>query len=453
MIARFPPTAAAGERGGVATGWFTDAALLVAAKLALGFWVLHQGFSHISDDDYARTVIAEQFARAPRLDPSGTSWLPLPFWLEGTAMILLGRSLSVARGVALAVGAASVAAPYLAMRSARVRRGAAIIATAAALGLPWNAWLGVATVPEGWAGALTAAGAIAMATQRAQPWAGAALLGAALCRYEAWPACAIMAALCSWQALDAARARRSVWHHARCALLATAGPISWMAWNEYAHGSALHFLSRVSAFRRAIGAADVSLLDKLLGYPRALAEETPEVLLLGGIGIAGLVAWPTLRDRWSWAMAAVVATDIFLVAGDLGDGAPTHHAARALAGTWWILVGMGVDAIFTSSDRAAVHGPVRAAIAITAAALAGTWCAFLPARWSDSPGRGRSERRDAQALRGLELRERGVSNAEITPCSFEHFALIAAWGEPERAVVLSRTGSAPTEDCPRVEER
>lgn len=75
-----------------------DAAVLVAVKLALGALVLAMGFTHVSDDDYARTVIAEQFAHAPRLDPSGTSWLPLPFWLAGLAMAACGRTLATARG-------------------------------------------------------------------------------------------------------------------------------------------------------------------------------------------------------------------------------------------------------------------------------------------------------------------------------------------------------------------
>ena len=78
-----------------------DALVLMVAKLALGAWVLRQGFTHVSDDDYARTVIAEQFAHAPRLDPSATSWLPLPFWLEGSAMGVGGRTLEVARAVAV----------------------------------------------------------------------------------------------------------------------------------------------------------------------------------------------------------------------------------------------------------------------------------------------------------------------------------------------------------------
>ena len=55
-----------------------DALVLAALKLVLGAWVLHLGFTHVSDDDYARTVIAEQFAQAPKLDPSGTSAGHLP---------------------------------------------------------------------------------------------------------------------------------------------------------------------------------------------------------------------------------------------------------------------------------------------------------------------------------------------------------------------------------------
>ena len=49
---------------------------------------LRDGFPiAVSDDDYARVVIAEQWAHAPKLDPSGTSWLPLPLWLNGSAML------------------------------------------------------------------------------------------------------------------------------------------------------------------------------------------------------------------------------------------------------------------------------------------------------------------------------------------------------------------------------
>jgi hypothetical protein len=420
---------------------------LCALKAAVDLWVLAHGFTHISDDDYARTVIAEQFADAPRLDPSGTSWLPLPFWLEGGAMWMAGRSLGVARLVAMALGVASVAAPYGAMRLTGCSRPTAAVATLAAMVLPWNAWLGVATVPEAWTGALVAAAAVAMGSDRAAPWAVAALVAASLARYEAWPACALAASHHAWRAARGVGARREILY----ALAAAAGPLAWMAWNAHAHGSAVHFLARISAFRQAVGAADIPLRDKLLGYPRSFVFDTPEVVLLGLIGSAGMVASPMLRARWKWAAAVAVATVAFLVLGDVRDGAPTHHPARALVAIWWIAMGMGVDAIVVLAH--ALTPPRRFAASAAAGAVAIAWCAWLPLRWDDSPGRGSYDRRDAQIARGLDMGARKVAHASITPCSFEHFALLAAWGEPERAEVGKRTGEPPTEECPRVMER
>ncbi len=431
--------------------------------------MLHAGFSHVSDDDYARTLISEQFAHAPRFDPSGTSWLPLPFWIEGTAMALLGRTLASARTVACFLGAMSVAAPYVAMRVARLPRLAALTATALAMAVPWNAWLGVATVPDGWTGALVGAAIIAMAAGAktdgpgergwSRPVAAVALLAASLSRYEAWPVCGVFAAWCGIRAIGRPSGvdDRAMGHQARrqdvtCAFVAIAGPLLWMAWNSHAHGSAFHFVARVTAFRRAIGAADVSMAEKVLGYPRALVEQTPEAAALGLCGAMGLVANASLRRRWGWAAGAASALMAFLIAGDLGDGAPTHHPARALGSLWWVLVAMGASAV--AAGWHAVRGQRARIVATTgaAAALLG-WCATLPPRWRDAPGNGELERRDVQIARGLDLRARGVPAADVTPCAFEHFALLAAWGEPERARMARRTGAEVTNLCPLVVER
>jgi hypothetical protein len=118
-----------------------------------------------------------------------------------------------------------------------------------------------------------------------------------------------------------------------------------MAWNAHAHGSPTHFLARVSAFRRSIGAAELPLYSKVLGYPYALATETPEAALLGAFGIAGLVVSRSFRSRWRWPAAATTAVLVFLIAGDLGDGAPTHHPERALCILWWVLIACGADAL------------------------------------------------------------------------------------------------------------
>src|SRR5690348_440120 len=94
-----------------------DAAAIALLKIALSLVVLRLGFSHVSDDDYARTVISERFAHAPTLDPSGTSWLPFPFWMTGAAMTLFGRTLEVARAVHIAASALASAFAYLALRT------------------------------------------------------------------------------------------------------------------------------------------------------------------------------------------------------------------------------------------------------------------------------------------------------------------------------------------------
>jgi len=447
----------AGRRSGL-TPDFALVGLLVALKLAVDACVLRAGFSHVSDDDYARTVIAQQFAHSPRLDPSGTSWLPLPFWIAGAWMRLFGRSLGTSRAIAVVLGALGVAAPYGAMRAVRVPRAAAAGATGIAMALPWSAWLGVATVPDGWVAALVAAGAIAMIDDRARPWAAASLLVASLSRYEAWPACAVFAIYCGVQIARGSKARptggatgvpraRMARREALCAIVAVLGPALWMAWNAHAHGSPLHFLARVSAFRRAIGAADVPWIDKLLDYPRALWGETPEAAALGSCGVAGLLLCRELRLRWRWACGSALAILAFLVAGDLGDGAPTHHPARALGPVWWILVGVGIDSLRVAMGATRLTPRAKG---IAALAVAAAWLASLPPRWAAAPGQGDLDRRDAQIARGLDLRARGTESAEITPCQFEHFALLAAWGQPERARVRARTQAPLTLDCPLV---
>lgn len=423
-----------------------DVVALVAAKLALGAWVLHLGFSHVSDDDYARIVIAEQFAYAPHLDPSATSWLPVPFWINGAAMMVLGRSLGVARGVAVTLGALSVAAPYAAMRSIGIRRWAAVAATTIAMALPWSAWLGVATVPEAWTGALAGAAMIAMVEPRARGWAAAALLAASLSRYETWPASAVLASLCGAATFRGRQPRRNM----VIALVAVAGPMLWMLWNAHAHGSPVHFLARVSAFRRATGAAELPLRDKLLAYPIALAAETQVAAMLGAVGVVGLCASGTLRQRWLVAACCVGATMAFLILGDVRDGAPTHHPERALSPLWWVLVAMGVDTIDNALCLSR-GGRSRVCVGLLAAGALG-WLVYLPSRLSRPPGETEAERRDAPIARGLDMRRRDTASADITPCSFEHFALVAAWGRPEAARILPSLRRPPTPECPLVEE-
>ncbi|HWL85255.1 MAG TPA: hypothetical protein VNO21_05610, partial [Polyangiaceae bacterium] len=214
------------------------------------------GLQHISDDDFARAVIAEQFAHAPRLDPSGTSWLPFPFWVTGGAMMVFGRWLAVARAVAFGLNGAGAALVLAALRRAGVDRVTALAGAVLAMATPWNACLGAAAVPEGFTGAFVAAATIAAGSGRGstRAWMNVALLCASLSRYEVWPACLLVTV---WELarLRAMRVKASAseewvpWKAIVVALIPMLGPAAWMAWNLHAHGSATHFLARVAAYR------------------------------------------------------------------------------------------------------------------------------------------------------------------------------------------------------------
>jgi hypothetical protein len=419
-------------------GRTVDVALLCVAKAVVTACVVALGFTHVSDDDYARVVIAETFAHAPRLDPTGTSWLPFPFWLYGGAMLAFGRSLGVATALAGVLGVATTPAPYLAARAAGVERTTALVGTLLATTLPWSAWTGAAPIPEMPTAALIAAAALLCACPRV-PWAAAVCaLAAALSRYEAWPVCAVVACAAM------ARGRRF-----QVAALAALGPLAWMAWNAYAHHDALHFVARVSAYRQSLGAASIPLADKLLGNPVALVRGAPFAAVLAAVGAAAAVASREQRARWAWPLACAAATVAFLVYGDLRDGAPTHHPDRALLGVWWILVLFGADGArlaVMGAWRRVPRGLVVGGTAAAAAAMLG----FSVGGWPGYPGRVGDEARAAQVARGYLLRTRGAQHLAVTPCAYEHFAVLAAFGAPERATVAPATHAPVTPLCPGV---
>jgi 4-amino-4-deoxy-L-arabinose transferase-like glycosyltransferase len=430
---------------------------LVLAKAAMGLAVLASGFTHVSDDDYARVVIAQGFAIAPRLDPSGTSWLPLPFWLAGSAMMVTGRSLLAARLVAAILGALSPLPALFALRRNGVSTVAVLGGLALAFASPWIAWSGVATIPDGWTAALVAAAAFALMGEQTLRLAAVCSAAAALSRYDAWPVCAVVglrAGLVVGRA-PTSPARKEA---ALSCLLAVTAPLLWMAWNRHSHGDALHFLARVASFRRHLGAADAPLGTKLAEYPRALWGDAPEALLLGLVGVVALVALPLavrarLRGRWRWPLVVAAAVVAFLVAGDVRDGAPTHHPVRPLLGVVVILVVWGVDALveLAGSLPAARRRIANGALGLVATVIV----AHDLYGYRQPPGTGDADR-SAQIERGHVLQQTvGPSDVlQVSPCAYEHFALLASFGAPEQAVIepgrTAGVGTGDNEECPRV---
>jgi hypothetical protein len=425
--------------------------LVVLAYAAACGLVLALGFDHVSDDDYARVTIAEAFAHHPRLDPSGTSWLPVPFWTLGAIMAVFGRSLAVARGASIAIASLAALLPYLALRSAGSTRPRALAGVAFAMLSPWSVWLGAATVPESFTASATAAAAIALGAaggrERARVGFALALLAACLSRYEPWPVAAVLALVLAARAWKD-RSATSI----ASALLVALGPILWMAWNLHAHGDALHFFARVSRFKQALGEGSTSTLSALLLYPRLLFTTRPDVVAGFTCAVVAARAFLTsaeARARWGVPLACAVAQIVFLACGNARDGAPAHHAERALLGTTFILAMCAADLLVQALPTA--HSRARSATVGIAVLLFTAWAITTVRALGDVPGSSAYDARGPQIERGRALRSE--SALVITPCAYEHFALIAAYGAPEQVETRPSTGLEVLATCPLVETR
>jgi hypothetical protein len=405
-----------------------EAVALALGKAALGGLVLATGFHAISDDDFARVVIAQRFAETPALDPSGTSWLPLPFWIYGAALALFGSTLAVARAVAVALGVAAVLVLLLAARVAGLGRRAALLGAALAGLFPYSAYLGVATVPEAPTSALTVFGAATLAAAPERRWLGALAIGLATAsRYEPWAAAGAFAAISAWQA--ATRRDRRL---AGAALLALAFPVLWAVHGVLHHDSATFFVQRVTSYRAALGGAAPDTLSALLRTPVSLLGAEPELALaliataatalrmrvlpasVSGLGLGGLT------------LAAIAG---LLVLGDARGSAPTHHGERALLPLWYggaLALGALLDAAWSAS--------VRARTLTLTAAIAGALVGLLAVRPS-FPRAGFAARTGELAI-GERARARSVDRLAIDTLDFGFFAVQAAFGRPHRTYVL-----------------
>jgi hypothetical protein len=410
-----------------------DAVGVGAAKLAASLAVVTRYFFAVSDDDFARIVIAQRFAEAPHLDPSGTSWLPLPFWLYGTAFRLFGGSLAVAQGVAVCLG---VGAALLLLRAAYLlgagRAGALIGALLAAL-FPWSVYLGAAAVPEVPTAALCVFGVATLAvdTWRERAFGAVALAAACFSRYEAWPVAATFAA---FTLLEARRSR-----DVRAALLAVIalGPIAlWLLHGVFVHGDALFFWKRVAAYKLALG-KPAPLGERLAEVPHWLLLNEPELSI--GLLVA-LIAYPANLRSYRRPAVAALALLAFLAAGEIGGGGPTHHAERAVLPIWFLLalaLGEAVGQSFELRPRWSNTGVPSLSAFIWRYAAYGYPLIVLAFGWhyfhlkrSDSNFESRAYELEA----GKRARELGAPGLLIDTNDYGYLAVIAAFGKPGAAV-------------------
>jgi hypothetical protein len=403
---------------------FRDLCLLAVVKLIAGSAAWFGGFRAVSDDDYARVVIAQTFAESPKLDPTGSSWLPFPFWLSGTVAMLVDTSLDVARAVAVVQGMAAVWLVYAAGRLCLADRREAVAAAVLAATLPWSARLGVATVPELLTAALCVFALVTLLPQAKRwRWAGGfALLAASLSRYEPWPVAACFSLVCVY---DVWRHREQPAHDLCAAAVAAAGPLMWLVHNAVVHGDALAFVARVSHYREAL---DPSTGRALIAYPYAFVSEAPSLSALVVIVTLARLRRGSLRLG---AFRIVIAVSGVLLVGLMAmsmiGGAPTHHPERAVL-VLWLLAAMYVGA--WAQRFAARNSAVRHAGAVVVALLAAMFC--LRAGF-----RGHFVDRGPQRALGRAVAERVPRGEKVLleVVDYGYFAVLAASGRPSDFVL------------------
>jgi hypothetical protein len=273
---------------------------------------------------------------------------------------------------------------------------------------------------------------------------GLALAGAALSRYEAWAAALVFALLCF---LDAGRPKPSEAPHSRpfpsppsvpspsgarpraplvAGVVALAAPLAWMLHGVLHHGDALFFLHRVAAYRRALGVSE-PWPRALAAYPVALFRTEPEVVLA-----AGAVVWVAVRARTDIARLArpalvLGAVFAFLVVGRWLDGAPTHHEERTLLPIWTACALVAAEGLARAArSHALASAKVRGIVAVL---LVTSF--VVRATRSDEPGAPRTAERAIG-----DIARRAVppgANVLVDTTDYGYFAVIAAFGAPERA--------------------
>lgn len=414
---------------------WADAALVSAFKALVSAAVLWSGFRAISDDDYARVVIAERFAVAPNVDPTGSSWLPFPFYVYGGALAVFGRELRVAQAVAVALGIASVVLLWFSARVLGLGRAAAVVGALLCAALPHSAYLGAATVPELPTAALVVFGAATLTKSgNWRLWGAAALFIAAGSRYEAWAVAGLFAAL---SARDAWLEKDRVVGLA--AGVALGFPLLWLLHGVVRHGEATFFITRVTAYRAALGVED-SLLGRCLRTPSALLRGEPELFLTSlVVGLAALVnrtVWQRLPWRFLGPAAGVV---LLSWAGDVRGSAPTHHGERALLVAWFALA---LGAVGAAEQLLAAASGARSAKGKPRPRGLGTWLPIvlielalgLTLRHTARPD-SFAERGDAVDI-GERARRRELTRLAIDSEDYAYLAVQAAFGRPERTLIL-----------------
>jgi hypothetical protein len=204
------------------------------------------------------------------------------------------------------------------------------------------------------------------------------------------------------------------------------GPAWWILHNRLSHGDALSFLRRASSYRAALGQTPAPI-DQLLGLFAGLVFGCPAALMaVVGLAIICLraedraVAKRQLKRFLPFAIAGA-ALIVFLGAGQLLGGAPTHHPGRPLLLLWMLAGFAAIDLSFARRPPLWLLAPIALLL-------------VLDYRWelSDHGVDRRSEETAGTQLRSLVRRGERVV---LATDDYGYFAVTAAFGRPGDTLV------------------
>lgn len=382
----------------------------------------------VSDDDFARVLIAQAFSHAPSWDPSGTSWLPFPFFLHGGAMFVFGPHLEVAQAVAVLTSGIGACLLFVAARWLGLSPAWASLCAASSALLPATWIFTAATVPEYFTACLATSALVGLGPRATRPsrLIGLSCLAAAtLSRYETWPFAGALAL-----PFFLKRTRTDFLVGLACLL----GPALWCLHGALHHGAPLFFVDRVRSYKLALGPDPRTDLETFFSYGLSLIRSEPLLLALAALSIA--MARSDARRLAQFSVLPLLAQLLFLSVADLAAGSPTHHPERTLMVFWTtlpLLIGLCLGAPRPDAlQRWGASGARRWLIG-GAVPLVLLLNAKLPRPPEDFVDR-RDEVAAGRALRSLqETPERTFVGA----LDFSHLAVMAAAGAPERFLAVT----------------
>ncbi len=404
---------------------------LFAIRAIWSWFMIHQGFRALSDDDYSRVVIAQTFAEHPSLDPSKTSWLPFPFWLYGTFMLGFGKSLTAARCLAFFIGLLSSAGVWQAGRWLGLSRGTSAFASIITCFIPYSVWLGVATTPDVFAATLMLLGCCSLTRRHAsiRICGAVAVVIAALSRYEAWPVAVIWSVFVFRDAIRTVRLIDVI-----LAVLVLFPPLLWIVHGAEYHHDALFFVTRVVRYRRALGLAQPSGVSWLTVTPLHLFSDAPVLwaLLVLAMGRAVFRKTRMIARRWRRPLLGALGVLAFLCVGDWRNTSATHHAGRSLLLVWYLVA--LIAAFLTRNECRRLATKMRLSMAFAAlSATAVASAALQPQLESREALCPRVEETTIGAIAAQSI-EQGERLAIDTP-DFGYFAVQAAFARPSSVYI------------------